>query len=119
MFAWMAHTHYERLQAWIKQFEDELGAEEELVVSATLPGGGTMLVDDIGYQNPSLLVLYGRDSESRERIQLLVHVFTAQLEVRTRHRADPTEPKRKIGFKQAVEDAGEDPGPTADERHDK
>jgi activator of 2-hydroxyglutaryl-CoA dehydratase len=92
----LADTLYERLQEQIKGMEGELKEGEELQVFYTRHGGEQLVITDIGYHNPSLMILYGVDEGSNE-CAVLVHMNSVELLLRVAKASVPQEPRR-IGF---------------------
>ena len=91
-----ARWMFERLAAYIKQFEARLDAEHE--VGARLVAFGTHLtfhVEDMGYYGPDIIVFYGRN-EKGEPVQLVQH--TSQLSVLLVAVRKQDERPRRIGF---------------------
>jgi hypothetical protein len=72
--AFYASAYYERLVNYIVEFEAELKDDEEVGARLVNFGEGiTIHIDDIGYNNPSLICFYGRDSKEQE-VQLIQNV---------------------------------------------
>ena len=94
----MADQKYESICQQIKDFEDSLDADHELAISlASFGREMTMIVTDIGYQNPDLMYFWGtvngRDSE------LIQHMNQLNFLITSVERADKSKPARRIGFK--------------------
>jgi hypothetical protein len=58
----------------------------------------TIIVDDIGYWNPSLICFYGV-SVKGERVQLIQHVSQISFLLIAVKSSKPIQPKERIGFK--------------------
>lgn len=93
-----ADTFYESLHALIRQAEADLESGEALEVYAqtTL---GSMLVTNLDYRGPNILILHGFRAtvEGPERATVLAHMNTVQISMHRVKREQPT-PKRPIGF---------------------
>ncbi len=74
-----AEQFVERLQFRIQEMERSLAFEERLEVSAFLPSGKAIAVETIGYENPALVILNGREQESGKPSTLLAHPSSVQL----------------------------------------
>ena len=92
----LADTFYEHLRLHIEALQKNLEEDEQLLVFYYGPSGAVMLVTNIGYQNPSLIVLQGVDSMGEECC-VLSHMFTVQLVLRVM-KVEDKEKKRRIGF---------------------
>ena len=92
----MADTFYEDLRDHITALEKELKEGEQLEMLYYGFPDCPIVVTDMGYHNPNLIVFYGKDSQHNE-CSVLVHMDSVQLLLRvTRAQADSD--KRPIGF---------------------
>ena len=92
----MADTFYDRLESFITEAQSELEENQQLEISYASPAGEIITVTDIGYHNPYLIRLYGKDKRNQE-CTVLVHMNSVQLIVRTANLRD-AEQHRRIGF---------------------
>ncbi|HDR8928319.1 TPA: hypothetical protein QDB26_005346 [Burkholderia vietnamiensis] len=94
----LASEFYRRLVEWMNEFQRSLDEEHE--VGARLVNFGqtvTFHVEDITYWNPSLIGFVGR-TEDGSPVELIQHVTQISILLMRLKRADPTQPKRPIGF---------------------
>lgn len=101
-----AEWAYQRLILYIKNFEEQLDAEQEIAMGFTEGGAGVLKIEGVGFFEPDLITFYGSDGTGA-RTQLIQHV--SQLNVMLRALPKPEEnPKaRRIGFR-LVEDLEQD-----------
>jgi hypothetical protein len=97
-----ASTLYEHLKEWFADAESELAKDEHLDLSFVTQGGDLISISDIGYHNPHLIVLYGRD-EKGDDCKVLVHMAAVQLILKT-VKGSETPGHRHIGFVSPVEE---------------
>jgi hypothetical protein len=91
-----ARWMFERLAAYIRQFESRLDEEHE--VGARLVSFGANLtfhIEDMGYFGPDMIVFYGRNDQG-EPVQLVQH--TSQLSVLLVGVRKQAAHARRIGF---------------------
>ena len=84
------------LERYLNDFQTALDPSKEIGVMLSNMGGMTVHVDDIGYYNPSLIIIYGRRGDGT-RVEVAIHHHQLQMVFIA---VDPTpgdEPKR-IGF---------------------
>jgi hypothetical protein len=86
----------ERLETQIEDLQLELSPNEQLAVRVLLPGGQRLLVQHIGYHNPTLVMLTVLDATGKE-CTLLAHQNTVQLLCETVP-VEADKPRQKIGF---------------------
>ncbi len=94
----LSEWRYEKIIEEIRNFEEDLDEEHEIAVSlASFGTSVTMLVTDIGFQNPDMLYFYGivngKDSV------LIQHTSQLNLLLTSVERADKTKPVRRIGYR--------------------
>lgn len=95
----LADWQYEKICEEIKEFQSALNENEEVALQLTNFGQSfTMLVTDIGFQNPSLIYYYGEING--KYCQLIQHVSQINFLLMAVPKADPEKPARrvKIGF---------------------
>lgn len=93
----MANTFVDRLQSWIAGVEERVEEDEQIRLVAPLPNGKELLVQYIGYYNPTLIALQGVLTDSEMVCDLLVHQCSVQL-LCSIEKVGESESKRKIGF---------------------
>lgn len=93
----MADWKYEKIMEQIHNFEEDLDDEHEIALKLTSFGSAiTMIVTDIGYQNPDLLYFYGL--VNGVDAQLIQHMSQLNFLLTAVERQDKTKPARRIGF---------------------
>lgn len=105
-----AQWAYDRLILYIRKFESELDATDEIAVGFAGDEVGVLRIEGLGFFDPDILTFYGRDG-SGAKTQLIQHV--SQLSVTLRavpKEAAPDEPPRRIGFHLAPGWTGGDSG---------
>ena len=94
----LASWKYEKIVEQIKEFEDDLDSEHEIILMLASFGTSiTMAVEDIGYQNPDLLYFYG--NVNGKSAQLIQHISQLNFLIVAAERPDKTKVARRIGFK--------------------
>jgi hypothetical protein len=68
-----AEQFVERLRLHIQEMERTLADDEQLAVAAFLPSGKAITVDTVGYENPALVILNGREQNTGKPTTLLAH----------------------------------------------
>ena len=93
-----AEWTYERLVAYIRNFEAQLDASHEIAMGFAGGEAGVLRIEGIGFSAPDLLTFYGRDEEGA-KTQLVQHVSQLSMILRAVPRFAPSdEPPRRIGF---------------------
>lgn len=69
----------ERLKGRLTEMQKELEDDEQLEVVAFLPSGTAVTVDALGYENPALLTLRGREQATGKPCTILVHQSSLQI----------------------------------------
>jgi hypothetical protein len=107
----MIGSIYDRLQEQISTAQAQLVEGEQLAVYYQGQGGSPILVTNLGFHNPYLIKLFGKN-ESDEECVILAHMNSVQL-LLVVEKTDARSPKRTIGFVgQSSPDANdEDSGP--------
>jgi hypothetical protein len=93
----MADTFVDRLERWIAVVEEHLEEDEQIRLVVPLPNGKELLVQHIGYHNPTLIALRGVLTDSEMVCDLLVHQCSVQL-LCSIEKVGESESRRKIGF---------------------
>jgi hypothetical protein len=91
----MANVFYDRLRHHIEDTQNKLEENQQLAIYYYAPGGEPILVTDIGYHNPNLIILYGMDSKGNES-NILLHMQSVQLVLKIIGTENKT--NQKIGF---------------------
>jgi len=90
---------HDRLMAQIRDFENDLGEDEELAgMIATFGQAVLVRILDVGYHNPHFMVFYGEDLETNERVQLVQHVNQVSVLFRAVPKSPTVAKARRIGF---------------------
>ena len=90
---------HDRLMAQIRDFENDLGEDEELAgMIATFGQAVLVRILDVGYHNPYFMVFYGEDLETNERVQLVQHVNQVSVLFRAVPKSPTVAKARRIGF---------------------
>ena len=74
-----AEQFVQRLHGRLQDMERTLAADEQLDVAAFLPSGKAITVDSVGYENPALVILTGREQETGRTCTLLGHQSSVQV----------------------------------------
>lgn len=93
-----AQWAYERLILYIRNFEANLDATEEVAMGFTGGEAGVLQIEGVGFFDPDLVTFYGRDEEGM-RTQLIQHVSQLNVMLRAVPKMEPEEPPRRIGFR--------------------
>lgn len=92
-----ADWKYEKIMEQIVAFERTLDDEHEIALKLTSFGSAiTMIVTEIGYQNPDILYFYG--FVNGKNAQLIQHTNQLNFLITSVERKDKTKPARRIGF---------------------
>ncbi|HSV81530.1 MAG TPA: DUF6173 family protein [Ramlibacter sp.] len=87
---------FERLVAYIKQFETRLDQEHEIGARLVSFGANlTFHIQDMGYYGPDMIVFYGKN-DSGEPVQLIQHVSQLSVLLVAVRKQQPQ--PRRIGF---------------------
>jgi hypothetical protein len=92
----LANTLYDRVQHFIKNAEAKLEAKQELLVLFFDRVGRPILVSDLGYHNPNMMIVWGTDTNG-EDCSVLVHMSSFELVLQVVEEK-PEAPRRPIGF---------------------
>lgn len=93
-----AQWAYERLILYIRNFEAQLDASEEVAMGFTGGEAGVLQIEGVGFFDPDLVTFYGRDEEGM-KTQLIQHVSQLNVMLRAVPKMAPEEPPRRIGFR--------------------
>jgi Family of unknown function (DUF6173) len=94
-----AEWAHDRLVIYIRNFETQLDAAQEIAMGFAGDEAGILRIEGIGFFDPDILTFFGRD-EGGARTQLIQHV--SQLSVTLRAVPKDTksdDPPRRIGFR--------------------
>lgn len=103
-----AHA-YDRVITYIRNFEQKLDADEEMVLGFAGSEAGTVQIEGIGYFDPDIVTFFGRD-EAGMKTQLIQHVSQVSVMLRAVPKPRAEEPARRIGFRLAQGWMGGDAG---------
>jgi len=93
-----ASVMHDRLMREIGDFEENLQDDEQ--VGAYLASFGRsvdIIIDDIGYHNPYLIVFYGRPDDGAI-VELVQHVTQLSVLLTAKKLPDPNDKPKRIGF---------------------
>ena len=93
-----ARWAYERLLLYIANFENRLGAGEEVAMGFAGGEAGVLRIEGIGYFDPDIVTFYGT-GEDGLRTQLVQHVTQLNVLLRAVPVGAPENPARRIGFR--------------------
>lgn len=97
----LADEFYRRLYDYIVKFENGLGENEEVALKLVSFGETvTIIVEDLGYWNPSLITFHGKTLKG-ERVKLIQHVSQISFLLIAVKTERPVQPQERIGFKLA------------------
>ncbi len=77
--ATVARRFADRLKSRLADLQKELEDDEQLEVTAFLPSGTAVLVDQVGYENPALLTLKGHEQATGKPCTILAHQASLQI----------------------------------------
>ena len=93
-----AEWAHDRLVLYIRNFEQQLDADQEVAMGFAGSDAGVISIEGIGFFAPDLLTFYGRDEDGM-KTQLVQHVSQLSVMLRAVPKAEPEEPARRIGFR--------------------
>lgn len=96
-----ARWAYERVLLYIRNFEEQLGAGQEVAMGFAGSDAGVLRIEGLGYFDPDILTFYGR-GEDGLRSQIIQHVTQLNVLLRAVPAAAPEDPPRRIGFRLAA-----------------
>ena len=89
---------YERIIKTIEEFEEEIGDDEQASVVISSFANNPILINDIGYWNPDIIIFYGILVNDGSSVQVLQHTSQLNLCLIASKRPHPEKPRRKIEF---------------------
>jgi Family of unknown function (DUF6173) len=92
-----AEWAYDRLILYIRNFESQLDAAQEIAMGFAGDEAGVLRIEGIGFFDPDILTFYGRD-EAGTKTQLIQHVTQLSVTLRAVPKDTATEQPRRIGF---------------------
>jgi Family of unknown function (DUF6173) len=93
-----AEWAHDRLVAYIRNFEKQLDAEQEIAMGFASDESGVLRIEGLGFFDPDIICFYGRD-ESGAKTQLIQHVTQLSVTLRAVPKGTTeAEPPRRIGF---------------------
>jgi hypothetical protein len=93
-----AESAYDRIILYIRTFEAQLNADQEVAMGFAGSEAGILRIDGLGFFAPDILTFYGSD-EAGLKMQLIHHVSQLSVMLQARPKADPTDAPRRIGFR--------------------
>lgn len=104
-----AEWAYERLILYIRNFETQLDATQEVAMGFTGGQAGVLQIEGVGFFDPDIVTFYGRDEEG-VKTQLIQHVSQLNVMLRAVPKMEPEQPPRRIGFRLMAGWAGGEAG---------
>jgi Family of unknown function (DUF6173) len=92
-----AEWAYERIVQYIRNFEAQLDANQEVAMGFAGSDAGVLKIEGLGFYEPDMLTFYGRDDDGM-KTQLIQHIAQLSVMLRAVPKAQPAEPPRRIGF---------------------
>jgi Family of unknown function (DUF6173) len=92
-----AEWAHDRLVMYIRNFESQLDAQQEIAMGFASDESGVLRIEGIGFFEPDILTFYGRD-EDGAKTQLIQHVSQLSVTLRAVPKVAEAEPPRRIGF---------------------
>jgi hypothetical protein len=92
-----AEWAHDRLVMYIRNFEGQLDAAQEIAMGFAGDETGVLRIEGIGFFDPDIITFYGRD-DSGARTQLIQHVSQLSVTLRAVSKVDEGDPPRRIGF---------------------
>lgn len=92
-----AEWAHDRLVMYIRNFESQLDAAQEIAMGLAGDEAGVLRIEGIGYFDPDIITFYGRD-EDGARTQLIQHVSQLSVTLRAVPKEVESDPPRRIGF---------------------
>lgn len=92
-----AEWAHDRLVMYIRNFESELDAEQEIAMGFASDESGVLRIEGLGYFEPDIITFYGRDDDGA-KTQLIQHVTQLSVTLRAVPKEAKAEPPRRIGF---------------------
>jgi Family of unknown function (DUF6173) len=92
-----AEWAHDRLVMYIRNFEGQLDAAQEIAMGFAGDEAGILRIEGIGFFEPDMITFYGRD-EAGAKTQLIQHVSQLSVTLRAVPKEGDTDPPRRIGF---------------------
>jgi hypothetical protein len=92
-----AEWAHDRLVMYIRNFESQLDAAQEIAMGFAGDETGVLRIEGIGFFDPDIITFYGRD-DSGARTQLIQHVSQLSVTLRAVPKEGDSDPPRRIGF---------------------
>lgn len=92
-----AERAYDRLILYIRAFEQQLDARQEIAMGFAGNDAGIVRIEGLGYFEPDLVTFYGRDEDGL-RTQLVQHVSQLNVILRAVPVSTDAPAPRRIGF---------------------
>jgi Family of unknown function (DUF6173) len=92
-----AEWAHDRLVLYIRNFEQQLDAAQEIAMGFAGDETGVLRIEGIGFFDPDIVTFYGRD-EDGAKTQLIQHVSQLSVTLRAVAKQSAAEPPRRIGF---------------------
>ncbi len=92
-----AEWAHDRLVMYIRNFESELDAAQEIAMGFAGDETGVLRIEGLGFFEPDIITFYGRD-EDGAKTQLIQHVSQLSVTLRAVPKLADAEPPRRIGF---------------------
>ena len=93
-----AEWAHDRLVAYIRNFEKQLDAEQEIAMGFASDESGVLRIEGLGFFDPDIISFYGRD-ETGAKTQLIQHVTQLSVTLRAVAKGTEADPPRRIGFR--------------------
>lgn len=92
-----ARRAHDMLIVYIRDFESQLDAEQEVAMGFAGDEAGVLRIEGIGYFDPDIVTFYGTD-EIGAKTQLIQHVSQLSVTLRAVPKENEEDPPRRIGF---------------------
>jgi hypothetical protein len=92
-----AKRSHDMLIAYIRHFESQLDAAQEIAMGFAADEAGILRIEGIGFAEPDLVTFYGTD-DFGAKTQLIQHVSQLSVTLRAVPKERREEPPRRIGF---------------------
>lgn len=93
-----AEWAYDRLILYIREFEKQLNADQEVAIGFAGSEAGVLRIEGLGFFDPDILTFYGTGDDGMKN-QLIQHVSQLSVMLTARPKSDPNDAPRRIGFK--------------------
>jgi Family of unknown function (DUF6173) len=92
-----AEWAHDRLVLYIRNFEQQLDASQEIALGLAGDETGVLRIEGIGFFDPDIITFYGRD-EQGAKTQLIQHFSQLSVTLRAVPKETAEDPARRIGF---------------------